>query len=125
MSRKDSKTFRKLKAKKRRHKTIRKRIYGTPEQPRLSVFRSLSNIYAQLIDDIDGKTIVSMSTIANDFEEKDAKTKIDRSFKVGEQLANKALNKGIEKIKFDRSGYKYHGRVKALADGARKAGLSF
>ena len=108
----------------RRRMAIRKRLHGTPERPRLAVFRSLSHIYAQIIDDTTGKTLVSMSTIAKEFDAPKAK-KVDVSFQVGLKLGEKAVAAGIKTICFDRAGYKYHGRVKALADGARKAGLEF
>ncbi|MBN2828954.1 MAG: 50S ribosomal protein L18 [Candidatus Cloacimonetes bacterium] len=108
----------------RRVLAIRKKLYGTTERPRLAVYRSLNNIYAQIIDDTTGKTLVSMSTIAKDFQMEKAK-KVETSFQVGVKLGEKAIAAGITKVSFDRSGYKYHGRVKALADGARKAGLEF
>jgi large subunit ribosomal protein L18 len=103
---------------------IRKRLQGTTERPRLAVFRSLSNIYAQIINDTTGTTLVSMSTIAKDFDAPKSK-RVDVSFQVGLKLGEKAVAAGIKTVCFDRSGYKYHGRVKALADGARKAGLEF
>ena len=109
----------------RRHASIRNRISGNAERPRLVVFRSLKHIYAQIIDDTTGKTLVSMSSKAKDFEAGEAKTKTEMSAVVGEKLGEKAVAAGIQKIAFDRAGYKYHGRVKALADGARKAGLIF
>ncbi len=106
---------------------IRKKISGTPEKPRLSVFRSLNNIYAQLIDDVNGNTIVSVSSL-----EKEAKTdvkslkgKTNKSKLIGNLLAKKALEKNIKNVVFDRNGFRYHGRVKALADGAREGGLVF
>jgi large subunit ribosomal protein L18 len=108
----------------RRVLAIRKKLYGTTERPRLAVFRSLNQIYAQIIDDTTGKTLVSMSTIAKDFQMEKCK-KVEMSFQVGLKLGEKAKAAGITKVSFDRSGYKYHGRVKALADGARKAGLEF
>lgn len=109
----------------RRRAAIRKRLSGTAERPRLVVFRSLNHIYAQIIDDVIGKTLVSMSTIAKDMSKTDGKKKTEQSFEVGQKLGEKALAAGITKIAFDRAGYKYHGRVKALAEGARKAGLIF
>ncbi len=111
----------------RRRKRIRAKIFGTKEVPRLSVFRSNKHIYAQIIDDERGVTMVSSS----DFNIKDLKkgnenlTKKEIAFKVGESLAKKALKKGIKKVAFDRGGYKYHGRVKSLAEGVRKGGLIF
>ena len=109
----------------RRHLSIRKRVSGTPERPRLVVFRSLKNIYGQIIDDTQGVTLVSMSTIANDIGSLAGKKKTTQSYEVGVKLGEKALAAGITKVTFDRAGYKYHGRVKALAEGARKAGLEF
>ncbi len=108
----------------RRRLAIRKKLSGTPARPRLAVYRSLNNIYAQIIDDTTGKTLVSMSNIAKDFGGEKAK-KTEMSFQVGLKLGEKAVAAGIKQVSFDRSGYKYHGRVKALADGARKAGLEF
>ncbi|GAB1467930.1 50S ribosomal protein L18 [Candidatus Cloacimonadota bacterium] len=109
----------------RRRAAIRKRLSGTPDRPRLVVFRSLKNIYAQIIDDTLGVTLVSMSTVAKDTSALEGTKKTAQSFEVGLKLGEKALAAGITKIAFDRAGYKYHGRVKALADGARKAGLVF
>lgn len=121
---KKSITFIKAAARARRKLAIRKKLHGTSERPRLVVFRSLTNIYAQIINDDEGKTLVAMSTKAKG-ESFSGKTKVDKSFEVGEKLAKKALENGITRVCFDRAGYKYHGRVKALADGARKAGLEF
>lgn len=105
-----------------RRRKIRKTIKGTKTKPRLVVFRSLLHIYAQIIDDSISKTLVS----ASDLEIKESKiTKVLLATKVGEMLAKKAIKKGIKNVVFDRAGYKYHGRVKALADGARKTGLIF
>ena len=119
----DIKTKRKNRIK--RHKRVRALVKGTSDRPRLSVFRSASHVYAQLIDDIKGITLFS----ANDAKEVKVKRvkdkKIAVAFKVGETLAKKAFEKGISSVVFDRGGYKYHGRVKALADGARKGGLKF
>lgn len=109
----------------RRRAAIRKRLHGTPERPRLVVFRSLKHIYAQIIDDSIGKTLVSASTKAKDQELPAGEKKTGQSFQVGLKLGEKALAAGIAKVAFDRAGYKYHGRVKALAEGARKAGLEF
>jgi len=109
----------------RRHKRIRAIIKGTSERPRLSVFRSASHIYAQLVDDTRGITMLSASDIKNVKNKKDLADKKTVSFKIGEMLGKKALEKGISSVVFDRGGYKYHGRVKALADGARQAGLKF
>jgi large subunit ribosomal protein L18 len=111
---------------KRRHFRVRKKVTGTPEKPRLAVFRSEKHIYAQIIDDVSKKTLCSSSTIAKSLKGTLAKT-WDKAAaeKVGEDLAKKAIDAGIEAVVFDRGGFKYHGRVKALADGARKAGLKF
>lgn len=109
----------------RRRAAIRKRLSGTPERPRLMVFRSLKHIYAQIVDDSTGRTLVSMSDKAKGFTAEAGLKKVERSMLVGQKLAEIALAAGITKVAFDRSGYKYHGRVKALADGARKAGLDF
>ncbi|MCG9880853.1 MAG: 50S ribosomal protein L18 [Bacteroidia bacterium] len=100
---------------------IRSRVSGTAQKPRLSVFRSNKYIYAQLIDDVNGKTLVSTSSRA--LTEK--VNKVDSSVEVGKTLAQKALASGITEVVFDRGGYLYHGRVKALADGAREGGLKF
>jgi large subunit ribosomal protein L18 len=114
----------------RRHKKIRAKIKGTIAIPRLCVFRSLNYIYAQLIDDEESKTLVSVSE--KDIKEKtksektkDLSGKIARAYKVGQLIAKKAEENKIKKVVFDRGGYKYHGRVKALAEGARQAGLEF
>ena len=103
---------------------IRKKIEGSGQNPRLSVFRSNSEIYAQLIDDISGKTLLAASSLEKEFKaEKGSKT--DLAKKIGKMVGERALKAGIENVKFDRSGYLYHGRVKALAEGAREAGLKF
>jgi len=106
---------------------IRKKISGTAERPRLAVFRSLNQIYAQIIDDTTGKTLLSVSSLSKDISSKLEKVtnKVDKSGIVGEFLAQKAKDAGIENVVFDRSGYDYHGRVQALAEGARKGGLKF
>ncbi len=109
----------------RRRAAIRKRLQGTAERPRLAVFRSLKHIYAQIIDDRLGKTLVSMSSRSKEFTAEEGAKKTGTSMQVGLKLGEKALAAGITKVAFDRSGYKYHGRVKALAEGARKAGLDF
>lgn len=106
----------------RRHKKIRSTISGTEKRPRLSVFRSNRGLYIQLIDDVSGKTLVS----SNNKELKtDKGKKVELAFKLGKNLAEKAIKKQITKVVFDRGGYKYHGRVKAVADGAREGGLIF
>jgi large subunit ribosomal protein L18 len=109
----------------RRRAAIRKRLKGTSERPRLVVFRSLKHIYAQIVDDSTGRTLVSASTKGKDIEISSAVKKSAQSLIVGEKLGEKALAAGIKKVAFDRAGYKYHGRIKALAEGARKAGLEF
>lgn len=109
----------------RRRAAIRKRLSGTAERPRLAVFRSNKGIYAQIIDDVKGVTLVSMSSISKEIELAAGLKKTEQSLMVGQKLGEKAIAIGITKVAFDRSGYKYHGRVKALADGARKAGLEF
>jgi large subunit ribosomal protein L18 len=103
---------------------IRKTMSGTPERPRLSVFRSNSEIYAQLIDDLKGHTIVSASSREKGAVDSKA-TKVDQAVAVGKLLAEKAKAAGVSSVVFDRGGYLYHGRIKALADGAREAGLKF
>jgi len=104
-------------------KSIKKRISGTTDTPRLSVFRSNKEIYAQVIDDLTGKTLLSASSKEADSNSKI--TKIESSVLVGKALAEKAVKVGIDKVVFDRNGYLYHGRVKALAEGAREGGLKF
>jgi large subunit ribosomal protein L18 len=126
---------RKRDGRKKRHRSIRKRIEGTQERPRLAVFRSARHIYVQVIDDIQKKTLVATSdlpTKADKGSDKGSETKADkkddkkaRAKQVGTLIAKKCLEKGIDKVVFDRAGYKYHGRVSALADGAREAGLKF
>jgi large subunit ribosomal protein L18 len=106
---------------------IRKRIIGNPERPRLVVFRSLNNIYAQLVDDVNNRTICTVSTLGKDIkgEIKDKISKRDESKIIGIKLAEKAIELKIKHVVFDRNGYLYHGRVKAVADGAREGGLEF
>jgi len=106
----------------RRHRRVRAKIQGTSKVPRLCVFRSHQHIYAQLIDDEKGKTIMVVSS--REFK-KSKKTKADKAKEVGKLIAKKALEKKIEKVVFDRGGYKYHGRVKAVAEGTREGGLKF
>ena len=118
-------TYKRNLARQRRKKSIRKKIFGTPEMPRLAVFRSLNNISAQIIDDTTGKTLVAFSTLTKGLDLDRKKKKTEQSFEVGQNLGKLALKKGIKKVRFDRGGYLYHGRVKALADGIRKAGLEF
>lgn len=113
-------------ARKVRHKRVTKKVVGTTLRPRLCVFRSLNNIYAQVIDDSLGQTLVSMSTLDPQVRDKARQmVKIKKAEMVGSQLAEKVLNRGINHVVFDRGGYRYHGRVKALAEAARQAGLLF
>jgi len=111
----------------RKKTRIRKRIRGTSECPRLAVFRSSKHIYAQIIDDVSGKTLIAVSSLSGELKDELAKAKnpIERSKFIGIAIAKKALEKNIKKIVFDRRAYKYHGRVKALAEGAREGGLQF
>jgi len=111
----------------KRHKRLRRNLIGTPDRPRLSVFRSNNHIYAQVIDDAAQNTICAASTLDKDVREnlKSCAASQDASGAVGELLAQRALSKGIQQVIFDRGGNIYHGRVKALADAARKAGLKF
>ena len=113
----------KLSRRDRIKKGIRKRVSGSQERPRLSVFRSNKGIYAQIIDDVTGKTLVSTSSLSKDFAEKGSKS--DQSIAVGKMVAQKAIAAGITAVVFDRNGYLYHGRVKSLAEGAREGGLIF
>lgn len=111
---------------KRRHRRVRAQLSGTTDRPRLNVYRSLANIYAQVIDDTKGHTLVSASTIDAEVEKLiEGKSKSEAAKVVGEVLAQRAKDAGITRVVFDRGGYKYHGRVKALADGAREGGLEF
>lgn len=116
-----------LNARQRRHLRVRAKISGTPERPRLNVFRSSAHIYAQVIDDSTWTTLVAASDLEADFAERlaDGKTKTDRAKAVGQLIGERAKELGITTVVFDRGGYKYHGRVKAVADGAREAGLDF
>ena len=106
-----------------RHKRVRGKVSGTPERPRLNVFRSETNIYAQIIDDTKGITLVAANSLEKDFECEGTKT--DAAKKVGMMVAERAKAKGIDTVVFDRGGYVYHGRVQALAEGAREGGLQF
>ncbi|MFD1428206.1 large subunit ribosomal protein L18 [Kroppenstedtia sanguinis] len=114
------------KNRKRRHVRVRRKVVGTPDRPRLNVFRSSNNIYAQVIDDAQGNTLVSAST-----QDAEVKSKgihggnVEAARKVGELVAKRASEKGIDQVIFDRGGYLYHGRIKALAEGAREGGLKF
>tara|TARA_B100000941_G_scaffold104634_1_gene73205 strand:- start:263 stop:622 length:360 start_codon:yes stop_codon:yes gene_type:complete len=118
---KNNKTFRRNRIRQR----IKKVVSGTSVYPRLSVFRSNKEIYCQLIDDVNGRTIVQTSSRDKSIADLKLKSNIEISFNVGKSVAELALKKGIDKIKFDRGGYLYHGRVKSLADGAREGGLKF
>ena len=113
-------------ARERRHKRVRSRITGTPNRPRLSIYRSLSEIYAQIIDDKAGQTLTSASTLDHDLRSTvEGMKKSEQARKIGQALAERAKAKGIKQVVFDRGGYRYIGRVKALADGAREGGLEF
>jgi large subunit ribosomal protein L18 len=110
----------------RRHVRVRKNLAGTAERPRLNVFRSVSAIYAQVIDDQSGRTIASASTVDRELREQvKGKKKSEQAKLIGQAVAERAKNKGIQAVVFDRGGYRYMGRVKALADGAREGGLQF
>lgn len=110
----------------RRHARVRQKIAGTSDVPRLSVFRSLKHIYAQIIDDQVGHTLVSASTLDEDVRAQiDGLSKLEQAKLVGKRVAEKALSKGVTRVVFDRGGYAYHGRVKALADASREGGLVF
>ncbi|HEV8516518.1 MAG TPA: 50S ribosomal protein L18 [Candidatus Limnocylindrales bacterium] len=111
-------------AREKRHERLRLRIAGTPERPRLAVFRSLNQIYAQLIDDSTGRTLASASSLEAGLRD-GAGTKIERSRRVGSLLGERARGAGVQRVVFDRAGYHYHGRVRSLAEGAREAGLEF
>jgi large subunit ribosomal protein L18 len=113
-------------ARARRHVRVRKHLFGTTQRPRLNVFKSLSEIYAQVIDDAEGNTLVSASTIDKDLREKmKGMKKSEQAKAVGQAVAERAKSKGISLVVFDRGGFRYVGRVKALADGAREGGLQF
>ena len=110
----------------RRHKRVRNKVKGSADRPRLDVFRSANHVYAQIIDDSQGITIVSSSTLDPEIRgEVEGKTKVVCAQMVGTSIAKRATEKGISQVAFDRGGYKYHGRVKALADAAREGGLEF
>ena len=111
---------------KRRKRRVRKKIFGTPDRPRLTVFRSARNMYAQVIDDVNGLTLVAASTLSDKLDDADgARGNVAAAQHIGSAVARKALAVGIHQVRFDRSGYRYHGRVKALAQAAREAGLVF
>ncbi len=109
----------------KRHKRIRKKVSGTPDCPRMSVYRSLNNIYVQFVDDENSKTLLTCSTLNKEVKEKAKGRNLKSASVVGELAAQKAKEKGIEKVVFDRGGYPYHGCVKAVAEAARKSGLVF
>lgn len=113
-------------ARERRHRRVRKKVFGTPERPRLSVYRSLKHMYAQIIDDTAGHTLVFVSTLDPELRGKLKGTGNKEAARaVGEEIARRALAKGITKVVFDRGGFLYHGRVAAVAEGARSGGLEF
>lgn len=113
-------------ARKRRHIRVRKTLFGAPARPRLNVFKSVSGIYAQIIDDMDGNTLISASTVDKELREKvKGMKKTEQAKAVGQAVAERAKSKGITTVVFDRGGFRYVGRVKALADGAREGGLLF
>ncbi len=114
-----------LDRRKLRHDRIRKKVFGTPERPRLCVFKSLKYIYAQIIDDTRGHTLVTATSLEKEFSDFKSRDTIEVAKKVGELIAKRAVQKGIKSVVFDRSGYIYHGRIAALADAARAAGLEF
>ncbi len=110
----------------RRHRRVRKKVFGTPERPRLCVYGSLNHMYAQIIDDTVGHTLVAASTLDKELKGKFSHGgNVEAARLVGELIARRAIDKGIKKVVFDRGGFKYHGRVKALADAARQTGLEF
>jgi len=108
-----------------RHRRIRKKIFGTATRPRLCIFRSLNHIYGQCIDDEKGRTILTVSSLSKELKKEDSKGNINQAKAVGTLLATKAKKKGIKEAIFDRAGYVYHGRIKALADAVREGGLKF
>jgi large subunit ribosomal protein L18 len=117
---------RKKLARSKRKKRVRSRVVGTSERPRLNVFRSLKHIYAQAIEDTTGKTLASASTLSSELKGSvRSRGNVEAAKKVGELIAKKCLEKGIQQVVFDRGGYLYHGRIKALADAARASGLTF
>lgn len=113
-------------ARERRHARVRRSVIGTPDRPRLNVFKSLTGIYAQVIDDVDGNTVVSASTVDKDLRTQvKGMKKSEQAKAIGKAIAERAKSKGISSVVFDRGGFRYTGRVKALADGAREGGLQF
>jgi large subunit ribosomal protein L18 len=122
-----SKKNEKVNARLRKKKHIKQRIFGTPERPRLVVYKSLKHIYAQLVDDVNQKTITGMSSLSKDLQDEIAKAKnnMQKAEIIGTGIAKKALDLKIDEVVFDRNGYIYHGRVKAIAESARKSGIKF
>lgn len=122
-----SKKNEKVYARLRKKKQIKKKVFGTPERPRLVVYKSLKHIYAQLVDDVNQKTITGMSSLSKDLHDEiaKAKNKVAVAELIGNSIAKKALDLKLDKVVFDRNGYIYHGRVKAVAEGARKSGVKF
>jgi large subunit ribosomal protein L18 len=114
----------KLQGRDRRHRRVRKKVNGAPERPRLSVFRSNRHVYAQVIDDVSGRTVAAASTMEKDVRGGSTAT-VDAAKAVGQRLAERARGAGVTTVVFDRGGFRYHGRVAAVADGAREAGLEF
>ncbi len=113
-------------ARERRHTRVRRRVFGTAARPRLNVFKSLSGIYAQVIDDMDGNTLISASTVDKELREQmKGMKKVEQAKAIGKAVAERAKAKGISAVVFDRGGFRFVGRVKALADGAREGGLQF
>jgi large subunit ribosomal protein L18 len=113
-------------ARMRRHERVRSKVVGTPQRPRLNVYRSLNHIYAQIIDDSQGRTLMSISSLDSSLRDSLAeRTKTERAAEVGKVLAERAKQAGITQVVFDRGGYKYHGRIKALAEASREGGLQF
>jgi large subunit ribosomal protein L18 len=106
----------------RRHKRVRKKVFGTLERPRLAVYKSLKHIYAQIINDYEGHTLASASSLEKEIKDKSKK---EKSILVGKLIAERAIKQNIDKVVFDRGGFKYHGRIKLLAEAAREAGLKF
>lgn len=125
MRKNESITYQKTMARNRRKKAIRKDVFGNAERPRLVVFRSLKNITGQIINDQNGTTLVYLSTLSKEVKIDTSKKRTEQSFEIGQKLGEMALTKGITQVCFDRGGYLFHGRVKAFAEGARKAGLKF
>lgn len=120
------KKFKRNEMRKNRHRRVRIKVYGTPERPRLNVYRSNNHIYAQVINDVNGHTLVSASSMDKELKDKLSSTGNKETAKlVGELIGKRAIDKGIDEVIFDRAGYIYHGKIKELAEGAREAGLKF